>query len=114
MAQLNTTSQSLPIPSLESNFAGRFKPGQSLEKPVFLIAKNDSITNSFDQLFAAKEKGLDSLKENIKSLSQKEDSLKNALQKNINTAKQKIYKAGNEKEIKKIASGKRRRYKQPG
>ena len=102
--QLNLPSQGYMMPSPENNPSSQFKPDQGLGQPASFVAKKDSIAGSFEQFFSAKEKELDSLKASIKSLSQKEDSLKNDIQKEIITAKQKIYKAGNEKEMMKIAS----------
>ncbi len=64
----------------------------------------DSVTYPFARLYETKKRELDSLTKKIDANRKKADSLKNVVQKDVASVQQKIYKAINEKELRKIAS----------
>lgn len=79
-----------------------------LHKKDTLIAslknKADTVLYPFAKLYETKKQELDSLTKKIDNTRKKADSLKNTVQKDIARIQQKIYRATNEKELRRIAS----------
>lgn len=106
---LYTRQQKVPLPSpplILPNIGSKSKNNLKdhfLSAPSSFKQKEDSVKNAFTLFFNSKEKEIDSLTKYINSLSHREDSLKNAAQKNIAAVNQKIYKTRDTKELMKIA-----------
>ena len=65
--------------------------------------QSDDNQSDYSAFIDRKKKELDSLQQNINKLQSKADSLRNRLTKNLASVRQKIYKATNQKELKKLA-----------
>lgn len=102
--QLNLTSPAISISNIESSLPNYSKKWKTFDTPLAPKEKEDTSTNSFIQLFVSSKKEIDSLSGNIKELLQNKDSLKNTAQRNIMAASQKVYKARDENELRKIAA----------
>ncbi len=78
-----------------------------IEKKDTIIAsfktKADSELYPFAKLYETKKQSLDSLERKIENTRKKADSIKTIVQKNVVSIQQKIYRATNEKELRKIA-----------
>ncbi len=64
----------------------------------------DSLTAPYAKLYEKKKQQLDSLEKNLALYKNKADSVKGIVQKDITKVKQKIYSAGSEKELRKLAA----------
>lgn len=103
--QLSFPSTTMPvIPNTEFNLSNYFKKNKFFNVPAVSKQKLDNSTDSFTQLFTEREKEIDSLSGIIKTLINRKDSLQYAIQKNVITTNQQIYKARDQKELIKIAT----------
>lgn len=103
--QFITPNAPAPAAASSSMTAGdRFRNSPPFNNPAPPNPLADSNTVSISKQYENKQARADSLQKNVESLRQREDSLHNAVQKNISATKQKITAAGNENDLMKIAA----------